>query len=368
MKSKTGALCEKHDIPYKIDYEIGKYSYSRTGLKVRIAIFPNTSEKLIYLIQEFKNQNIDFKIIGSTTNILFLESQIYQCFVYTTMLTEYDFHENHAIVGCGRAVSDFVRDVSMRSIEGFEGLEGIPGTIGGALVMNAGAYGYSISDNLLSVDVIDVNGEVRTIWKSEMKIVNRSIPTLQGKIIVRAKFNLKKGTHSQIEKMTRKFHISRHQYQEWVYPNLGSIYIVPGLNINQNMREIHTGRRFFLKYLYFILFKVWFFKPLFIFRRSFPSFNLPFELLKMLKIKTYNSEVASKTTVNTFSNKNYSTLTILEYFLQLREDAGGTIKLENEIYTGNVETVVDPRLRKLQLKIVDQLGCEKSDSYSSGKM
>ena len=348
-------ICEKHDVPYKLDYNFGKFSYSRTGFMVRIALFPINSQQLASLITDFQKQTLSFKVLGNTTNVLFLDSLIYKCFIYTKMLHEYKFLEDHVVVDCGRSVSDFVRDISMRGITGFEGLEGIPGSIGGALVMNAGAYGYTITDNLVSVDVIDENGKITSITKSKLSISNRSIPTLDGKVILRAKFFLKKGVHRTIEKLTRKYHISRHQYQEWVYPNLGSIYIVPGLNINQTMRQIYTQKNLPLKLLYFFLFKLWFSKPMFLVRRTFPSFNGPFELLRILKIKTYTSEIASKTTVNTFANKNYSTLEILQYFRQLHKDAKGNIRLENEIHTENLDEVVDKKLHHLQLKILEKI-------------
>lgn len=357
MLNKFIKICDSLKVPYKLDYNLGKYSYSRTGSKLKIAIFPFSCEQLIDLLQNFRDNNLEYKVLGNTTNILFLDSQIYNCFVFTTMLNNSNFNliENFAVVDCGRLVSDFVRDASMHSITGFEGLEGIPGTIGGALFMNAGAYGYSITDNLISVEALDPKGNVHNIKKSDMVILNRSVPMLQNKVILKAKFSLKKGSNAKIEKLTRKFHISRHQYQEWVYPNLGSIYIVPSLNINQDMRKFHANRNFCLRYLYYLLFKIWFSKPLFVIRRLFPSYNFPFKLLKLLKIQSYNSEVASKTTVNTFANKNYSTLELLEYIVQLNKDSNGNIKLENEIHLKNLDTILDPDLHERQLQLLNQL-------------
>ena len=195
--------------------------------------------------------------------------------------------------------------------------------------------------------------------KSDLTILNRSIPELKDKFILSARFKLMEGVDSRIEELTRKFHLSRHQYQEWVYPNLGSIYIVPSLNINQDLRKIHTSQSITIRFLYWILFKIWFAKPLFVIRRIFPSFNFPFRLLKILKIKSYNSEVASKTTVNTFANKNFSTLKILEYFLQLHEDSNGMIKLENEICIESVDVVLDTALRERQLELARKVSQSK---------
>ena len=104
-------------------------------------------------------KNLHYKVWVILRTFYFRLSDLYR-FVFTTMLTDYEFYENSVIVDCGRPVSEFVRDLSMRSITGFEGLEGIPGTIGGALNMNAGAYGYCITDNLITVDFMDSDANV----------------------------------------------------------------------------------------------------------------------------------------------------------------------------------------------------------------
>ena len=355
MKNEYISVCKTLCVPYKLDYKIGKHSYSRTGSRVNLAIFPITREQLTLLIKHLHKRNLNYKILGATTNILFLDSINYNCFIYTSMLDSYEFEANCVTVDSGRLVVDFVRDTAMRGFGGNEGLEGIPGTIGGALTMNAGAYGYTISDNLLSLSIIDQNGTLKQLTKSELFIKNRSIPTISGAVVLSAKFALHKFPQTRIERLIRRFHISRHQYQEWVYPNLGSMFIVPSLNINENMRKLHTNHNIFGYILYYVLFKVWYSKPMFLFRRSFPEFNGPFWLMKHANIQSYRSSVASKTTVNTFANKDQSTLEILRYMLQVYTDANSNLNLENEIYLGNDYEIIDEKRHKQELEILRQM-------------
>tara|TARA_B100000242_G_scaffold293829_1_gene273260 strand:+ start:916 stop:1986 length:1071 start_codon:yes stop_codon:yes gene_type:complete len=355
MIEEIKSFCEKSGILTKSNYSLKNSSYSRTGKNVRIALFPNCSSQLKDVTKFLQKNNFDFKLIGASTNLLFLDTVEYGCFIYTKLMNDINFHSDTVSVESGRLVFDLVRDLAHRGYGKIEGLEGIPGTVGGALTMNAGAYGYTISDTLISVEVIDDRGRSFSYNKEELDISNRSIKQLKDKIIVKAKFKTFRESFSKIETLIRRFHISRHQYQEWVYPNLGSVYIVPSLNINEDIRYVHTSTNKFLHFIYFLIFKLWFSKPLFFIRRSFPEFNLPFKLLKNLKIKSYNSRLASKTTVNTFANKNNSSLEILQYMRTLYEDSGRIYKLENEVCKNNISEVEDKKSHQIELEILKEI-------------
>ena len=355
MIEEINRFCRQSGISAKSNYSLKNSSYSRTGKIVKIAIFPNSLLQMKDIIQFLQENNFDFKFIGASTNLLFLDTVEYDCFVYTKLLNDINFENDTVTVESGRLVFDFVRDLAHRGYGKVEGLEGIPGTIGGALTMNAGAYGYTISDTLISVEVIDDEGRSFTYNKEDLNINNRAIKELKDKIIVKAKFETFSESFSKIERLIRRFHISRHQYQEWVYPNLGSVYIVPSLNINEDIRYIHTSTNKILHLIYLIIFKLWFSKPLFMIRRSFPEFNFPFKLLEILKIKSYISHLASKTTVNTFANKNNSSLEILQYMKKLHEDSGRIYKLENEVCKSNISEVVDRKSHQIELEILEDI-------------
>ena len=348
-------FCFENEIFFQSNFDLGNNSYSRTGGSVKIALFPDSLTKIIKIHEVLKDIGVEFKIVGESTNILFLDSVEYSCFVFTKFLTSIQIFDDYVEVECGRLVSDFVRDLAMRGYSGIEGLEGIPGTIGGALVMNAGAYGFAISDTLLQALVINSAGKIQYFSVAELTIKNRSIIEFRKSTILKARFKLTAGEQADIERRVRRFHISRHQYQEWVYPNLGSIFIVPSLNINEDMREIYACRPFWLRFTFRFAFKLWFSKPFFLIRRSFPDFNVPFKLLSRINVKPYSHPMASKATVNTFANKGSKSIEILEYFSELYESSKRRYEIENEIFCENIYKVVKEQEFEKSLEIRAEL-------------
>jgi UDP-N-acetylmuramate dehydrogenase len=124
-------------------------------------------------------------------------------------------------------IGDLSRIALLKSCKGFEGLEGIPGTIGGGLFMNAGAYGSTISSNLISVKVIGKNGQVFQLNKNHCNFKKRHSVFKEDKSItvLSATFSLKNvdSLSKFISDKMEIYHIARHSYQEFVYPNLGSM-------------------------------------------------------------------------------------------------------------------------------------------------
>ena len=287
-------------------------SYARVGGSVQFSCFPDSIEALTNVICDLRAENLSYRVLGKTTNLLFLDSVKYACFIFTDFLNDININGTKVRVETGRLLGDFCRDLAQNRLTGAEGLEGVPGTLGGALVMNAGAYGYTVSDHLTSVTVLDAENKVRTIEKEDLCFGNRSSSSLEGMIILEASFDFKLGDYDRIEKLTRRFHISRHAYQEWVFPNLGSIFVVPGLDIHLSVidRMAQKGKSLVSKLLRLLIF-IWSFKPFFFIRRSFPEFNFPQKLIRYFHEGCYVSALASKCTINTFSNKGNSSLEII---------------------------------------------------------
>ena len=241
---------------------------------------------------------------------------------------------------CGRNVSDFVRDLSMHQLTGGEGLEGIPGTLGGALVMNAGAYGYTISDYLADVHVLGPDNKINVLSKSDITFKNREAKELKNNIILSARFSFPKGSYSTIEKKVRRFHISRHQYQEWVYPNLGSIFVVPSLNIHKEALSYTKLKHKWKVIAIRCLIKLFTNRFMFILRRCYPEINFQQLSIKLLNLISYNNQLASRTTINTFTNKKATSTDILKYIYDVYCDTGKKLKIENEIIIDSIDEIV----------------------------
>ena len=135
--------------------------------------------------------------------------------------------ENLIVAECGSLLPELSRFALHNSLKGFEGLEGIPGTVGAAIFMNAGAYGSEIKDTLSSVDVILKNGEIKNYKKDDLNLSYRNSifrTSKKDEIILRGYFKVKFGDPLSMYNKMSLFHNKRHKYQEWMYPNLGSLY------------------------------------------------------------------------------------------------------------------------------------------------
>jgi UDP-N-acetylmuramate dehydrogenase len=108
-----------------------------------------------------------------------------------------------------------------------EPLSGIPGTVGGGLYMNAGAYGGEISDTLIETDVITPEGEQRTVKKEEVGFGYRSAPRLQPMIILRSRYQLSQGEKQNIFGEMRRVWRLRRDKQPLDFPSAGSIFKRP---------------------------------------------------------------------------------------------------------------------------------------------
>src|SRR5690606_4337201 len=117
---------------------------------------------------------VSWKCIGFTSNLFFFDELYYGVIISTKGMTNLIVNERCVTVECGYSLQDLVRVALVNGLGGLEGLEGVPGTVGGALFMNAGAYGFTISDCLAAVTVITPEGNICKLSKEDCGFKNRS--------------------------------------------------------------------------------------------------------------------------------------------------------------------------------------------------
>tara|TARA_R110001583_G_scaffold162199_1_gene314366 strand:+ start:1946 stop:3022 length:1077 start_codon:yes stop_codon:yes gene_type:complete len=334
---KLESFLKKNCLAYSQDYDIKSHSYSKTGYLVKIFIMPKTEIELQSIIQYLVCNLIEYKVIGETTNILFLDSVIYSIFISTQLLKKIEFFDDYVTVECGKNLPDFVREVAMRGYEGFEGLEGIPGTLGGAVFMNAGAYGAVISSNIINVKCINSKGELVKLLKSEINFGRRTSFFKENEdwLILSIDFKINKGNPEAIYSKIERFHIARHKYQEWVYPNLGSIYS-SDYSIYDSTVEKDNYR---LKLS--VIRNIFYNNPI---GRYFNRRQPSNEKLNKLFLSHYSlnkySKLVSKKNINTFVNVNYSSLEIVDFIYQLGRCLNSGTYLENELVCSPIYKIV----------------------------
>ena len=118
--------------------------------------------------------------------------------------------------------------IAENSLEGFEFASGIPGTLGGAVAMNAGAYGGEIKDCIVSATVLDSEGEIVTLSVEELELTYRnSIILKKNYIVLEAEFKFAKGNIDDIKEKMFELNMKRKEKQPLEYPSAGSTFKRP---------------------------------------------------------------------------------------------------------------------------------------------
>ena len=131
-------------------------------------IFPKSSKELLKVLSILHASKIYFKVFGNLSNILFVSDISYPVIITNKMVDEISVQGNTVEVGAGVLISKFADTLRKNKLSGFEGLVGIPATIGGAIMNNAGAFGYSIADRLVKIKVF-FQGRIFDILKKDIK-------------------------------------------------------------------------------------------------------------------------------------------------------------------------------------------------------
>ena len=211
----------KNNIEIIKNFDVSNLSSIRIGGKLRFAIFPKTTKELIKVLSILYASKVYFKVVGNLSNILFVSDISYPVVITNKMIDEVEIEGGKVEVSAGMLVSKFSDTLRKNRLSGFEGLVGIPATIGGAIMNNAGAFGYSVSDRLVKVKVFFA-GRVFDVFKNQIKF-SYHYSNLAGFVLISATFLFENKNEYDIINLTNEFTYLRGQSQ----PNgfsLGSVY------------------------------------------------------------------------------------------------------------------------------------------------
>ena len=197
----------------------------------------NISE-LKQILKFSKENKIPFFIIGNGSNILVTDKGI-RGIVIQIKINKFEIIKNpnnknkqneknqdvQVIIGAGNKMAEIAQKLLKENITGFEELSGIPGTIGGAIKMNAGAYKKEIKDILESATVIDYEGNIIKLNNQDLKFEYRKSILFQKKyIVIEAELNLKTGKQDNIKTKMEEYKKNRFEKQPIEYPSAGSTF------------------------------------------------------------------------------------------------------------------------------------------------
>ena len=205
-----------------------KYTYTKVGGPADFLAFPRNRYELSRIVRFANQENIPWMVLGNASNLIVRDGGIRGFVIMFDKLNTITVDGYIIEAEAGANLIETTRVARFHSLTGFEFACGIPGSIGGAVYMNAGAYGGEIAHILVSAQVLSKAGEVRTIDAREMKFGYRhSILQDEGDIVISAKFALKPGDYTLIsQEMDRLTHL-RQLKQPLEYPSCGSVFKRP---------------------------------------------------------------------------------------------------------------------------------------------
>jgi len=192
-------------------------------------ILPSDSKDLIKILKFINEKKINLSIMGSGSNLL-VNDRGFDGAVISLKNSFKKFEISKTLevnIGTGVMLGNMVRKLTQKSVIGLESLVGVPGTLGGAIIMNAGAYGSEISNNLVSVKVIDLKGNQKTYMKQDIDFDYRYSSFKKDELIIEAKFQFQKGNLDIINKNQSDASSKRKLNQPLTYKSAGSVFKNP---------------------------------------------------------------------------------------------------------------------------------------------
>ena len=205
-----------------------QYTYTKVGGAAEYLAFPRNQYELKRIVTFANAQEIPWMVLGNSSNIIVRDSGIEG---FVIMFDHFhDVRVNGYVIEAeaGAKLIDVTHVARYHSLTGFEFACGIPGSIGGAVYMNAGAYGGEIAHILQSCKVLTPEGEIKTLTAEELAFGYRHSKIQEtGDVVISAKFALAPGNYDQIDQeMARLTHL-RELKQPLEYPSCGSVFKRP---------------------------------------------------------------------------------------------------------------------------------------------
>ena len=206
-----------------------KYTTYKVGGKARCVVYPKNVDKLVKLIKLLNQNNIKYKIIGNGSNLLFSDKDYNGILIKLVDFDDIEINDNRIKVGAGYSLMKLSRIAMKNSLTGLEFAAGIPGTVGGAVFMNAGAYKSDMGYIVKSVKVLTPDYRIIELENRELDFHYRTsyLKKHPKYICLEAVIKLEHGSRSAIENLMKERLKRRMSSQPLNYPSAGSVFRNP---------------------------------------------------------------------------------------------------------------------------------------------
>ena len=208
---------------------MSKHTSFKTGGPADLLVTPTSSIEFQKLLLLFNKTNTPFIVLGKGSNVLVSDEGIRGVVIkIADAFSEIDLIEGLLVSEAGATLKRFVNYGLDQGLTGVESLSGIPGTMGGAVAMNAGAYGGEVKDKLKKVELIDENFEIIEMDADMLKLSYRtSIFNHSKKYVTKAYFELENGDIEEARALLEDLTFRRKSKQPLNYPSAGSTFKRP---------------------------------------------------------------------------------------------------------------------------------------------
>ena len=221
-----GEFYNEEDIT--VDSPMSEHIYFRVGGPADILVTPVNEEQVVNTLKLCREYNVPYFILGNGSNILGKDGGISGVVIKFNKLNKITTEGNCVTAQSGALLKDVSKAALENNLRGFEFACGIPGSIGGAVFMNAGAYDGEMAHVIKSARVIDENCNIKNLTKEELELGYRSsIVMKKGYVVIEATVELESGEYASIKDKIDDLTNRRESKQPLEYPSAGSTFKRP---------------------------------------------------------------------------------------------------------------------------------------------
>lgn len=216
------------EITLLLDEPLMNYTFTKTGGPADVLAFPKKKEEVKQIVDFCRHHEIDWMVLGNASNLIVQDGGIRGVVIMLTEMKKIRVEGTMVAAEAGAKLIDTTYAALDESLTGFEFACGIPGSIGGAVYMNAGAYGGEIKDVFAEVDILLEDGTIKTLTNQEMDFSYRhsKVQELHA-VVLEARFQLTAGDHEAIKERMDELTELRQSKQPLEYPSCGSVFKRP---------------------------------------------------------------------------------------------------------------------------------------------
>ncbi len=210
------------------DVSMKRYTSMKVGGPVKYLFYPFDEADLSFAVKVLRDRGVSYRFLGNGTNIIVSDAGVNKALIRLTRIRQTRYRkEGRGVtvdVSGGSSLKRFIRENGVRGLSGLERLYWIPGTIGGAVKMNAGSFGSRISDHLQTIRLLSEDGNLQTVEKEDKAFGYRVSPVKPSECVIGASFALKERGRQEIEKEMDYVVSQRKEKHPMDFPSAGSIF------------------------------------------------------------------------------------------------------------------------------------------------